>query len=125
MRKFARLIKTLDSTNKTNLKVDFGGGLKSDEDLHIAFESGANQVTGGSIVVKSPEIFLNWLNTYGSDKIILGADARNEKIAVGGWFHSWQSEYFSCQLYQIFIPGCLGVYFSHDNRDRHREVVLC
>ncbi|MBT8257754.1 MAG: 1-(5-phosphoribosyl)-5-[(5-phosphoribosylamino)methylideneamino]imidazole-4-carboxamide isomerase [Bacteroidia bacterium] len=71
--------------SKTGLKIDFGGGLKSDDDLRVAFESGANQVTGGSIAVKSPSIFLNWIKQYGSDKIILGADARDGKIALGGW----------------------------------------
>ncbi|EIJ40253.1 1-(5-phosphoribosyl)-5-[(5-phosphoribosylamino)methylideneamino]imidazole-4-carboxamide isomerase [Galbibacter orientalis] len=71
--------------SKTSLKVDFGGGLKSDEDLKIAFESGANQITGGSIAVKEPEIFENWINTYGNDKIILGADADKEKVAISGW----------------------------------------
>ena len=70
---------------KTSLKVDFGGGLKSDEDLKIAFESGANQITGGSIAVKNPSQFLNWLETYGSDKIILGADCLDQKIAIQGW----------------------------------------
>ena len=77
---------------KTNLSIDFGGGLKSDEDLHIAFGSGANQVTGGSIAVKSPETFLRWLKKYGSDKIILGADARNEKVAVSGWLEDSEEE---------------------------------
>jgi phosphoribosylformimino-5-aminoimidazole carboxamide ribotide isomerase len=71
--------------SKTNLKIDFGGGLKSDDDLKIAFESGANQITGGSIAVKNPSIFKSWLEKYDSDKIILGADALNEKIAVSGW----------------------------------------
>ena len=71
--------------SKTSLKVDFGGGLKADEDLKIAFESGANQITGGSIAVKEPEIFENWINTYGNDKIILGADADKEKVAISGW----------------------------------------
>jgi len=71
--------------SKTNLKVDFGGGLKSNEDLKIAFDSGANQITGGSIAVKNKELFESWINTYGSDKIILGADCNNEKIAVSGW----------------------------------------
>ncbi|MFV0540275.1 MAG: 1-(5-phosphoribosyl)-5-[(5-phosphoribosylamino)methylideneamino]imidazole-4-carboxamide isomerase [Aestuariibaculum sp.] len=70
---------------KTNLKVDFGGGLKSDNDLHIAFNSGAKQVTGGSIAVKNPEIFREWISKYGSEKIILGADCNNEKIAISGW----------------------------------------
>lgn len=69
----------------TNLKIDFGGGLKSDEDLRIAFESGANQVTGGSIAVKDKEAFTSWIKTYGAYKIILGADALDEKVAVSGW----------------------------------------
>ena len=72
-------------TTKTGLKVDFGGGLKTSEDLHIAFESGAHQVTGGSIAVQKPEVFESWLEQYGSEKIILGADANNEKVAVNGW----------------------------------------
>ncbi|WP_036384752.1 1-(5-phosphoribosyl)-5-[(5-phosphoribosylamino)methylideneamino]imidazole-4-carboxamide isomerase [Muricauda sp. MAR_2010_75] len=71
--------------SQTSLKIDFGGGLKSDEDLYIAFESGAHQITGGSIAVKDEETFLGWLETYGSDKIILGADAQNEKVTVSGW----------------------------------------
>lgn len=70
---------------KTNLKIDFGGGLKSDEDLHIAFESGASQITGGSIAVKQPEVFKNWIQQYGTEKIILGADCNNEMIAISGW----------------------------------------
>jgi len=71
--------------SKTNLKIDFGGGLKTDEDLRIAFENGANQVTGGSIAVKDQDTFISWIQKFGSDKIILGADAQNEKIAVSGW----------------------------------------
>ena len=70
---------------QTQLKIDFGGGLKSDADLKIAFESGANQITGGSIAVKNRAIFEQWIAEYGSDKIILGADATNEKVAVSGW----------------------------------------
>ena len=70
---------------QTQLKIDFGGGLKSDADLMIAFESGANQITGGSIAVKNRTVFEQWIAQYGSDKIILGADATNEKVAVSGW----------------------------------------
>lgn len=73
---------------KTNLIIDFGGGLKSDEDLKIAFESGAEMITGGSIAVKSPEVFSGWLQKYGGDKIILGSDAKDGKIAVSGWQES-------------------------------------
>lgn len=71
--------------SKTNLKIDFGGGLKTDKDLKIAFESGADQVTGGSIAIKDPVTFTSWIQKFGTDKIILGADANNEKIAVSGW----------------------------------------
>ncbi|MCF2495324.1 MULTISPECIES: 1-(5-phosphoribosyl)-5-[(5-phosphoribosylamino)methylideneamino]imidazole-4-carboxamide isomerase [Dyadobacter] len=71
--------------SKTSLHVDFGGGVQSDEDLKAVFESGAKQATGGSIAVKNPELFLNWLSVYGGEKIILGADAKKEKVAVSGW----------------------------------------
>ena len=70
---------------RTSLIVDFGGGVKSDEDLKIAFESGAQMVTGGSVAVKDPELFCHWLEVYGSEKIILGADVKEHKIAVNGW----------------------------------------
>ena len=70
---------------QTSLAVDFGGGLQSDEDLKIAFESGANQVTGGSIAVKNKPVFKSWLQKFGGEKIILGADAHQEKIAISGW----------------------------------------
>lgn len=69
----------------TGLKIDFGGGLKSDTDLKIAFECGAQQITGGSVAVKNPEIFKRWLVEYGSEKIILGADVKRDRIAVSGW----------------------------------------
>ncbi|MDH7445695.1 1-(5-phosphoribosyl)-5-[(5-phosphoribosylamino)methylideneamino]imidazole-4-carboxamide isomerase [Aquimarina sp. 2201CG14-23] len=78
--------------SKTSLKIDFGGGLKTDEDLRIAFDSGANQITGGSIAVKKPETFKSWLSQFGNDKIILGADAHNEKIAVSGWLEESDKE---------------------------------
>jgi phosphoribosylformimino-5-aminoimidazole carboxamide ribotide isomerase len=73
---------------KTNLIIDFGGGLKSDDDLRIAFECGAAMVTGGSIAVKDPEIFSSWIEKFGAGKIILGADVKDEKIAVGGWMET-------------------------------------
>ncbi|CAM1347811.1 1-(5-phosphoribosyl)-5-[(5-phosphoribosylamino)methylideneamino]imidazole-4-carboxamide isomerase [Tenacibaculum crassostreae] len=76
--------------SKTNLKIDFGGGLKSDEDLRIAFENGASQITGGSIAVKNPAMFINWLSKYGSEKIILGADCKNRNIATHGWTETSQ-----------------------------------
>ena len=81
-----KVLETL--ATKTNLKIDFGGGLKTDQDLKIAFESGAKQITGGSIAVKDPQRFLSWIKTYGAHKIILGADAANEKIAISGWLET-------------------------------------
>lgn len=70
---------------KTQLKIDFGGGVQSDEDLKTVFECGAKQVTGGSVAVKNPDLFESWLQQYGGEKIILGSDARNERVAVSGW----------------------------------------
>ncbi|HSI68640.1 MAG TPA: 1-(5-phosphoribosyl)-5-[(5-phosphoribosylamino)methylideneamino]imidazole-4-carboxamide isomerase [Gillisia sp.] len=71
--------------SNTGLEIDFGGGLKSNEDLRIAFESGAKQITGGSIAVSDPDTYLSWLEQFGAEKIILGADANNEKVAISGW----------------------------------------
>lgn len=71
--------------SETSLIIDFGGGLKSDEDLRIAFESGAAMITGGSIAVKNRDTFTRWIETYGAEKVILGADVKDEKIAVSGW----------------------------------------
>lgn len=70
---------------KTKLVIDFGGGLKTDDDLRIAFECGAQMITGGSIAVKSPEVFEAWISKFGASRIILGADVKDEKIAVTGW----------------------------------------
>ncbi|MCL1942350.1 MAG: 1-(5-phosphoribosyl)-5-[(5-phosphoribosylamino)methylideneamino]imidazole-4-carboxamide isomerase [Candidatus Azobacteroides sp.] len=81
--------KTLEKiAGQTSLIIDFGGGLKTDKDLDIAFESGAAMVTGGSIAVKDPGSFENWIKKYGGDKIILGADVKDGKIAVGGWLEN-------------------------------------
>ncbi|SNS21267.1 1-(5-phosphoribosyl)-5-[(5-phosphoribosylamino)methylideneamino] imidazole-4-carboxamide isomerase [Belliella buryatensis] len=72
-------------TSGTSLKVDFGGGVQSDEDIALAFELGAHQLTGGSIAVKNPTLFESWIAKYGGEKIILGADAKDRKIAISGW----------------------------------------
>lgn len=79
---------------KTNLHIDFGGGLKSDEDLRIAFESGAQQVTGGTIAVKQPTVFEAWLQRFGPERIILGSDVKGGKIAVSGWQEQSEQELF-------------------------------
>lgn len=70
---------------QTSLQVDFGGGIKSDEAVRIAFENGAHQITGGSIALQQPKLFLQWLETYGPEKIILGADSHHRRIATQGW----------------------------------------
>lgn len=70
---------------KTNLKIDFGGGLKTNEDVQVAFDCGASQITGGSIAVKNPILFVEWLEKFGAEKIILGADCLYRKIATQGW----------------------------------------
>jgi phosphoribosylformimino-5-aminoimidazole carboxamide ribotide isomerase len=78
--------KVLESiATNTSLQIDFGGGVQSDHDIQIAFDAGARQVTGGSVAVKNPELFEGWLQKYGPDKIILGADVLNGKIAISGW----------------------------------------
>ncbi len=72
-------------TSATNLIVDFGGGIKTDNDIELAFANGASLVTIGSIAVTQPELFASWLEKYGADRIILGADVRNGKISINGW----------------------------------------
>jgi phosphoribosylformimino-5-aminoimidazole carboxamide ribotide isomerase len=71
--------------SQTSLTVDFGGGIQANEEIEKAFELGATQVTGGSIAVKDPALFQEWIRKYGTERIILGADAKDRKIAVGGW----------------------------------------
>ena len=100
--------------SKTNLKIDFGGGLKSNKDLEIAFNSGANQITGGSIAVKNSDIFESWIAKYGAQKIILGADfypdTAGGKIATNGWKEESTSE---------LIPFIKGY------QDKGIEYVIC
>ncbi|SKC24092.1 1-(5-phosphoribosyl)-5-[(5-phosphoribosylamino)methylideneamino]imidazole-4-carboxamide isomerase [Alkalitalea saponilacus] len=85
-----KVLETIAS--KTNLEIDFGGGLKSNADLKIAFESGAQMVTGGSIAVKNPQEFESWISVYGAEKIILGSDVKERKIAVSGWLETSELE---------------------------------
>ncbi len=70
---------------QTRLTIDFGGGIKTDADIETAFQNGAAMVTVGSIAVTQPELFMNWLEKYGADRMILGADVRNGKISINGW----------------------------------------
>jgi phosphoribosylformimino-5-aminoimidazole carboxamide ribotide isomerase len=80
--------------SRTKLVIDFGGGLKTTEDLRIAFESGAKMVTGGSIAVKNPSEFESWISKYGPEKIILGSDVKDRKIAVSGWTETSETDLF-------------------------------
>lgn len=80
-------------SSATGLCIDFGGGIKTDDDLRIAFECGAKMVTGGSVAVKNPETFCRWLKMYGTERIILGADVHDGYIATGGW-----KEKSACEL---------------------------
>ena len=96
-------VKTLERlAANTDMIIDFGGGVKSDEDARIAFEAGASMITGGSIAVHRPQMFLSWLERYGAERIILGADIRDGRIATNGWLEEsdarWQTfiqSYFS------------------------------
>ena len=95
---------------RTSLVIDFGGGIKTDEDMRIAFENGAQMVTLGSVAVKNPDLFKKWLIQYGAEKIILGADAKNKRIAVSGWMEDSSQE---------LIP------FLHDYTKEGIYKVLC
>ena len=72
-------------TAATSLVVDFGGGIKTEEDIEKAFDAGAAMLTVGSIAVTNPQLFLNWIEQYGAERLILGADVRNGKISINGW----------------------------------------
>ena len=103
-------------TSKTDLIVDFGGGLKSDDDLRIAFECGASMITGGSIAVKNPDVFSSWIEKYGVEKIILGADVKDRKIAVGGWTETTEIELIPF-LNQYFEKGISKVICTDISKD--------
>jgi phosphoribosylformimino-5-aminoimidazole carboxamide ribotide isomerase len=90
-------------TRETSLIVDFGGGVKSSDSARIAFECGVAQITGGSIAISNPETFKSWLEIYGSEKIILGADSKNGKIAISGWEDNTEVE----------IADHIGTFISH------------
>jgi len=101
-----------DIASSTNLVIDFGGGIKSDEDVHIAFESGAAMITGGSIAVKSPALFESWISKFGPNKIILGADAKDKKIATNGWMDN--SEHSIVPFINSYIEKGISKVISTD-----------
>lgn len=103
-------------SSNTNLIIDFGGGLKTDKDVEIAFNCGADMVTGGSIAVKEPDIFLKWLNRFGSDKIILGADAKEGMIAVSGWQETTRLPIIGF-ISEYYKKGIIKVISTDINRD--------
>ncbi|MBY0481995.1 MAG: 1-(5-phosphoribosyl)-5-[(5-phosphoribosylamino)methylideneamino]imidazole-4-carboxamide isomerase [Chitinophagaceae bacterium] len=93
----------------TTLSIDFGGGIKKDKDLKIIFESGAAYATIGSLAVKEPEVFKGWIESYGADKFLLGADVKSEKIAVAGWqettdilIYDFLKDYINSGVQQVF-----------------------
>lgn len=102
--------------SNTDLQIDFGGGVQSDEDIKLAFESGAKQVTGGSIAVKNPELFEDWLGKYGPDKIILGADVLNDRIAISGWQEdsSWELDAFLQKYIALSVKYVISTDVSKD-----------
>lgn len=102
--------------SKTKLVIDFGGGIKTDQDADIAFESGAAMITGGSIAVKQPDVMLNWIEKYGSEKIILGADAKKGSIAVSGWEEETDHSIISF-ISSFFKKGITKVISTDIDRD--------
>jgi len=81
--------------SQTQLKIDFGGGIRTDEDLKMVFDAGAVQVTAGSIAASDPALFMKWLSVYGPERLILGADYKDRKIAAGGWLEDSGMELIS------------------------------
>lgn len=109
--------KTLEAVaSSTSLIIDFGGGIKSDTDIHTAFEAGASMVTIGSIASTSPDIFLGWLNEYGAERIILGADVRNGNISINGWKEDGKYELFDF-LDNYISKGISNVLCTEISRD--------
>ncbi len=102
--------------NSTSLKIDFGGGIKSDADIHTAFDSGASLVTIGSVASTSPELFLSWIDKYGTDKIILGADVRNGMISINGWKEDSQYSLFDF-LDKYIEAGIINILCTEISRD--------
>ncbi len=81
-----------DIARRTSLTVDFGGGVKTSDDLEAVFEAGAQLATAGSIAVTQPDLYLEWLERYGADRLILGADVRNGKVSINGWLEDSDAE---------------------------------
>jgi phosphoribosylformimino-5-aminoimidazole carboxamide ribotide isomerase len=103
-------------TTSTHLKVDFGGGIKTEEDIAKAFEHGASLVTVGSIAVTDPELFISWLDRFGAEKMILGADVRHGKVSINGWKED-SSEELLPFLKQYIDKGIKSVLCTEISKD--------
>ena len=103
-------------TKKTSLKVDFGGGIKTNDDIEKAFDNGASMVTVGSIAVKQPDLFMAWLDEYGAERMILGADVRNGMISVNGWKED-STEQLLPFLRKYIIKGVKNVLCTEISKD--------
>lgn len=117
--------------NQTSLNIDFGGGIQSNQDITMAFENGAQQITGGSIAANNPLLFEEWLQTYGTHKIILGADCLNRKIATHGWQESTKIDVvdFIKNYQQKGVSYCICTDISKDGmlqgtaNDLYNEII--
>lgn len=103
-------------TRATKLTVDFGGGVKTEDDLKKAYEAGATLVTAGSIAVTNPELYLDWLQKYGADHLILGADVRNGKVSINGWLEDSDVD-LTDFLTRYMKAGTRNVLCTEINRD--------
>lgn len=118
-------------TATTGLKVDFGGGIKSDDDIEKAFAAGASLVTIGSIAVSQPDTFMRWLDRYGADKVILGADVRNGLVSINGWKEDTSEKLlpFLARYVKAGVKNVLCTEISRDgtlsgpSTDLYREVM--
>ncbi len=113
--------KTLETiASKAGMIIDFGGGIKTDEDLEIVFNSGAQIATIGSLAVKNPQLFFSWIKKYGSDKILLGADVKNEKIAINGWLEKTDLNIFDFVKNNI-VGGVKNIFCTDISKDGKME----
>lgn len=103
-------------TKETNLIVDFGGGIKTHDDIETAFAHGATMVTVGSVAVTHPDLFLGWLEQYGADKLILGADVRNGKVSINGWMEDSKEDLLSF-LKKYIDQGVTNVLCTEISKD--------
>jgi phosphoribosylformimino-5-aminoimidazole carboxamide ribotide isomerase len=103
-------------TQATSLVVDFGGGIKTNEDVHLAFENGAAMVTIGSVAVTNPDMMEHWIDLYGAERIILGADTRNGKLSINGWLEDSDADIitFIGHYYELGIRKVLCTDISKD-----------